>query len=941
MAVSINAQNKKHIFDLLQQDRASNFGLLQYWLKQILGNRQVDFESNLIISPDLAWELIAEWGRSVEGNLPIGDRGHRKVLATRLLGYIETNLVGKSSEAAASYYAMLEQAKQPFAPAPADTRSTAAMQDALLIRKQMFAAIEQRFLGRLSTEYEKSRFLSKISDLRTRSMVAAILAADSINLRNNRSDATGSSNLPEHINQLLLSRANDAEINNVIHRAYSQAAESELSELIDITNQQISQSYPSEQKYLEDVVALRSLPAMSPTLADLPSLVALAVPTAPIKDREILVASLRKSLINAARGGHKSGHQIAKEALAAAGLDPSVVSNFDSISSYLEEVRLTTSQQIIGGALRERNPRILATFSLAAQLGVSPEIPWLSQNDLNQIEQKILANYNTKDPLTALEAELKKGAQADLGQIGNLKKLIATRTDFAHYQSQVRGNPGLAIQDMLAKIRGNALAIRSPYDHFIQKIWHGYDKVEDVLNWPANTALNAWEKILEKTSIPIGKTGLKFSILNPVGFLYDRWIDIEKGIALRTFKWSNKLARSGAWYSGGFRQVADFSRAFFKADASWGSAGSLFVERKWGNVLNWAAQKANFKSFEALRLGLGQSLELAIKSAGNKIAAGLGDKIATMIGAATSEAGIGLLILGAQVAWEVGKAFLQKVKDYLGSVINGDADNLFGLLPLIKGTVLAVVNFVTLGIPLLLTTIVEALHGILKVLWDSLVAIFLLALTFSFSIVFVVVLFFFILQTTARIDVNLSLDSGVGQFIGSILCDSGEGGGKNSSRVQTAACIADILSKCGMNPLNKTLAQSSKWQCALASTLAASALEVLKESASNYTYLQCVGFVRAIDVANGGPGSGFGDAKTLLTSPPSGYKPVLGVGSCSAGDFFVDTTTGGYGHTGVFIAYGGSTCQVADANGSGSGVVRGPGSGTWLCSRIAGCLKKI
>ena len=592
MAVGISAQNKQHIFDLLQQDRVSNFGLLQYWLKQILGNRPVDFESNLVISPDLAWELIAEWGRSVEGNLPIGDRGHRKVLATRLLGYIETNLVGKSAEAAASYYAILEQAKQPFAPAPADTRSTAAMQDALLIRKQMLSAIEQKFLGKLSTEYEKSRFLSKITDLRTRSMVAAMLAADSINLRSSSSDATGSSNLPEHLNQLLLSRANDAEINNVIHQAYSQAAEPELLELIDITNQQIAQNYASEKDYLEDVAKLRSLPSLSPTLADLPSLVALAVPTAPLKERAALVASLRKSLISAARGGHKSGHQIAKEALAAAGLDPSVVSNFDSISSYLEEVRLTTSQQIIGGSLRERNPRILATFSLASELGVSPEIPWLSQNDLNRIEQKLLANYNTKDPLTALEAELKKGTQADLNQIGNLKKLIATRTDFAHYQSQIRSSPGLAIQDMLAKIRGNTLAIRSPYDNFIQKIWHGYDKVEDVLNWPANTAINVWEKILDKTSIPIGKNGLKFSVLNPVGFLYDRWIDIEKGIALRTFKWSNKLARSGAWYSGGFRQVADFSRAFFKADASWGNASSLFVERKWGNVLNWAAQKA-------------------------------------------------------------------------------------------------------------------------------------------------------------------------------------------------------------------------------------------------------------------------------------------------------------------------------------------------------------
>ncbi len=126
----------------------------------------------------------------------------------------------------------------------------------------------------------------------------------------------------------------------------------------------------------------------------------------------------------------------------------------------------------------------------------------------------------------------------------------------------------------------------------------------------------------------------------------------------------------------------------------------------------------------------------------------------------------------------------------------------------------------------------------------------------------------------------------------------------------------------------------------LASTLAQSSLAALQYSATNYDVLQCVGFIVAIDVANGGTGTGFGDAKTLLSNPPSGYKPVLGVGSCSPGDFFVDTT-GTWGHTGVFIKNGGATSQVADANGAGPGVVRGPGSGTWLSSKIAGCLKKI
>lgn len=193
------------------------------------------------------------------------------------------------------------------------------------------------------------------------------------------------------------------------------------------------------------------------------------------------------------------------------------------------------------------------------------------------------------------------------------------------------------------------------------------------------------------------------------------------------------------------------------------------------------------------------------------------------------------------------------------------------------------------------------------------------------------------INTTAHLDVNLSLDSGVGSIIGNILCDSEEGG---NAKAKTAACIVEILSKCGINPLTASNAGGSSWQCVLASTLAESAKAKLQESATKFSVLQCVGFIVAVDVATGGAGTGFGNANSLLSSPPSGYKAVLGVGSCSPGDFFVDVS-GTWGHTGVFIGNAGAVIKCMDANGGGPGVVRGSDSCVWPSAKVAGCLKKI
>ncbi|KKU44325.1 MAG: hypothetical protein UX59_C0001G0044 [Microgenomates group bacterium GW2011_GWA1_46_7] len=225
----------QQILSHLEQDRASNYYRLQYYLKSILNRRAVDIvldnQTTISLSPQEAWDIIAPWAASAEVGLPVEKRGSLKTMAGRLLSYIEINIVEASAAAAASYYSHLEQAQNPLPIISPTTPELDSYTKAAALRQQLFSAVNTKFLGGLTTKLEQTRYLQRIPDVRTRSLVAAFLAGNSASLRSYTLDKTDTSDLPTRLNQLLLARAGDQHVNEAIHLAYSAEVEPELKEI--------------------------------------------------------------------------------------------------------------------------------------------------------------------------------------------------------------------------------------------------------------------------------------------------------------------------------------------------------------------------------------------------------------------------------------------------------------------------------------------------------------------------------------------------------------------------------------------------------------------------------------------------------------------------------------------------------------------------------------
>lgn len=944
---------KQQIFGLLQRDKVRNFYFLQRYLQAITRSQAVDFVINddltISLSPADAWEVIVEWGRSAEGNLPVDARGQSRVhLASKLHSYIASHIVGNTSEAAAARVALIEQANRPVVPAGTSAPALDSYQKAQALRRQLENAINAKFMGRLTTELEKAKFLQRIPDVRTRSMVAALLAGNAANLRQyteykDGKTSLGFSDLPERINQILLARAGDRETNMVIHLAHSEAVErgQELQEVSQIIDREITTAYSSDKEFLEDQSRFRALPSLAPTLSDIPALIDHLAPNATRAQRASMAAALRKEIILSARGQHRAGRTIISKAFSAAGLggDPSALANLEPV---IEELQTSIRQQYLGNTLFEKDPRTLATYDVAAETGVNPLIPWAKEQDIQSMKKALLEGTGFTDLDTAIAAE------SDPVRYGRLRNVRDMENQYFTYRGRLAGSPLLAAQDALAKTRGNFAIARQPYDRMVHKIWKAQERVDDIIHWPARKYLDTVDKLIEKTTIIVKlKNGRRLAIplLRPVAFLTDQWIGWQKGVALGVFKWSHKLTLQNKWYSPFTRQIADFSKGFFKSDASWGRAGFLFVERKWGNVtkaaLDWTAQKV-FKqgSWAALKATLGAS----IKAFAMKIAPAITMKISTYLAetlAGIGSGGWGLILLAAQILWDLAKFAVNWVKKFFTD--GRFREKLINLLPITLPFALlaALPMFLISGGSFLLGALVAGIAAMLF----SLAAVFVSAFVWSFSIIVVGGLLTFFVNTT------INLDSSAAQLVANVICavagESGEtgqggadtGGGGNAA-LRTASCIHKILTDCGINPLTSSNANSSRWQCtvAQAALVAAGALEELKRSATSYDVLQCVGLIASVDIALGGSG-GFGNAKDLETNKPGNYQYVSGVGNCRPGDFFVDKN-GDWGHTGVFVSNAGPYIKCIDANGGGPGVVRDSNSCVWPTDKIAGCLKR-
>lgn len=951
MAIRIPQSEQDKILSLLSRDKAEKFNLLEGYLLAIGTKKDIVFQitpqETITLPYNEAWELIFNWAKSAEGGMSVGDRlPSAEVGASKLLSHIRESILGVEQERAAAYYAILDQANHPIPPASGDNVTTRdqAFDSAMALMRSQLQAHNASVLG-LATELEtKSAFLQHF-DPATRRLLSLVLAAEGDQLahygpQTHNRIATTLMRIAGYEPKSSEYSASDENklhgTNAALKILYSTLAESnskklggekgQIEELSGITKNYIDRT-PS---FVQDVSAVRSAIALAPAISSLDHLLQQLAPVIPPQDLATLSSSLRSTLIASSRGQHLRGEDLLNLALKNAGLQSdSLPSELKlALSPYLEKFELSVrSRQLLTNNPSSKDIRMLSTWGVAEALGVEPDILWYTPASLLKISDQLVPgsgkNINLLD-----QAYLEAVSSNDIPLADKIQSILHTRLEYQRYVQGITSNPLLGIRETLGKITGNYRAAAQPVENFTSKLWSKYLKLEEIATWPTRKLVDVWEKIVDKAVIPLklGKKKINIPILALPTFAYNGWVNLQKGITLRVFRGTANLARKGRWYSGFFRQIADFSKAFYKADANWSLAGFSFFGKKWGNfslkALDWTAKRFGHQSFAALKGAIGDR----ILAWGAKIAPGLTTKL---VGLATSELGIGLLIIGAQAVWEAGKRIFGKIGGFLKKIFGGKTDALGSTAALTLGSALVVLNALLAGIPMMIYVGIEITRALLKMAWDLLVTLFLLAAAVALILVASVAIMFYVFKTT------ITLDSNVGQRIVSILCDESAG----NSEINAAACIVKILSDCSLNPLTSSNANTPAWQCALAGLVAADAMEILKDSATSYTYVQCVGFVRAVDVATGGPGAGWGDAKTLDDSPPEGYTFVSGVGSCSPGDVFVDNN-GDFGHTGIFLEHNGPIVKCMDANGGGPGLVRGADSCTWLSPNIAGCLKK-
>jgi hypothetical protein len=583
----------------------------------------------------------------------------------------------------------------------------------------------------------------------------------------------------------------------------------------------------------------------------------------------------------------------------------------------------------LSGGIKEIDARIQNTINLTGDIGVSAHIAWLNSNDITFQQSEIEKLYGA-DFEKSLIQELTKSEGADFKKISEIRRFVANREQFKLYHKSIDGNVAFYWREKIGKFRGNVAASTAPVDRFYQKINKKITLVDSFIQSPFRYVSDKLELLKEGNVL--------WNIFTPGEFIGIQMGKIQSRIALGIFKWSTKIARSNSFFAGAFHQISEFSKIFYKSGGDWGTSSFHFVEKKWGNFLEWGAKKAGFEGFQGVKATIGTAawniFSKAAPGFAEKLASGGFGKLIASLVAGELTAGTSLLIqVGLMVAWEGFKKLKKLITDkkYRNEFISKTLPLLLtGASIGISALPAAIVGGLIAGG----SAIMGAIGAIISTLFSS---IFLPALISVGAILGSIFLLFQVFNIT------INIDSGVGQAITSILCEESSEGATGStggnSSTKTAACIVKILSDCAINPLTSGNANSSKWQCALASLVAQDAMEELKRSATSYSVLQCVGFVAAIDIANGGTGQ-FPDAKNMDTIHPSNYKWVSGVGSCSPGDIFVDKN-GAWGHTGIFLSNAGPYIKCMDANGGGPGVVRGQDSCQWPSNKIAGCLKRI
>lgn len=539
--------------------------------------------------------------------------------------------------------------------------------------------------------------------------------------------------------------------------------------------------------------------------------------------------------------------------------------------------------------------------------GINPFLTHHSPEKLASLESKLLAEYNATPGHNKKFVTLREAyANEQQANSPDLNFLGKTRAHF----DQLDSYSNLSLSD-------RALVRRTKFGRWITDARSRYyetqsnfiDKWIDIEETITGKKLlhkwqDNWDGFAEKITIP----GTKIPLFRIVPWLSDRIDEWKKVNTLNILK---RTAGSDNWIS---KSIHWTFKQYELGGFTVNGATAHFASAQWGKAVKWGLAKTGmtgvvkYAGVSASRTATRFLLKIGGKTLAKFGAKAVGALLTAVTAVGSALFAISMVIDLVGLGWEFLKEFIRN-SEFRKKIITFGAGITAFFATINLGGV-----FIAAGI-----------------IFASALSYLMIALTI------IGIALFATSQIQTNIKLTFKLDSGVGQAIVGILCDE-SGGGENST-INTAMCIAKILSDCGINPLSSGNANSSKWQCALASVIADDVMAELKRSASSYAVLQCVGFVAAIDISTGGSGA-FPDAKNMDTIHPSNYRFVAGVGSCSPGDIFVDKN-GDWGHTGIFVALSGPTIKCVDANGGGPGVVRGVESCTWLSSKIAGCLKKM
>lgn len=578
-------------------------------------------------------------------------------------------------------------------------------------------------------------------------------------------------------------------------------------------------------------------------------------------------------------------------------------------------------------ALQRSGLRLTASENKLLKLGANPFLLSLSHEDLRAQAKLLLP-----DPLPDSHRELADSIQSlyDLEGSSDTSQDLRLR-DLKSWLDHHRALSQIESDRKLVRLANRAQRERRFYELPISGKWI---EIEETITGRrfVRQIIEKWDHFAENVAVvKVGKTKVPVFRLLPWGM--DKWHQFKKVTAI---KWLKGLRGT----RNPFGRFAQFSlRHYLKSDLTWSGAFYSGMRELWSKrivvpVIRWTTLKY-LSLLGPQRSGIFKYL--ALKAAGSNIAragartatrfllkiggkglAKLGSKAIVAIGlASTGIGGVVSAILTGLMIFDLLRLGFDFVKEFVRNV---DFRNKILKLGGIFG------GLVTLG---WLAPLGLFLAGIGVLVLQTL----LVAAAWTLGLIAGFTLLFNVFQH------SIKLDSAPGRLIASIICDeSGEGG---NPRLNTAICIAQILTDCSINPLTSGNANSSAWQCALASLIADDAMTALKTSATKYQVLQCVGFVVAVDLATGGSGSGFGNAKTLCDSVPSGWRCVQGVGSCAPGDIFV-SKGGAWGHTGIVAdpLPGSPYIQCLDANGGGPGIVRNSEECRYPKSSIYGCLKR-